>query len=343
MTNKEIAKQLNISPAALSLIINHKPGISDATRARVLAQLEEMGCSHLIKTSAPAVPKSNICFIIYKRHGEILDQHPFFMLLMENIEVKAQEMGYGVLLSTIDRRKPLEPQVRHLRQLQADGCIVFATEMYAEDLDFFSNLHIPCVFLDNCLSTSNVNTVSINNEMGAWQAIEYLVGLGHTRIGYLRSSVRISSFDERETAFRNALEQFRLSLPADMIFSVRQSEEGSYQDFKQVLEGNPLLPTAFVADDDTIAVGVMEALTRHGYRIPDDISLIGFNDRPVCMTTKPALSTINVSRYTFAYAAVGELVRMIKELKSSTGELRSRKIRMGTKLIVRDSTAGPAS
>ena len=97
MTNKEIAQKLGISPAALSLIINHKPGVSDATRTKVLSQLKEMGYGNLIKkVSAPA--GTNLAFIIYKRHGEILDLHPFFLLLMENIENHSRSFGYNIIL-----------------------------------------------------------------------------------------------------------------------------------------------------------------------------------------------------------------------------------------------------
>ena len=85
MTNKEIASQVGVSPAALSLIINHKPGVSEATRARVLNELKELGYEHLIKSSAAAEPSNNLCFIIYKRHGEILDLHPFFFYLWKTL------------------------------------------------------------------------------------------------------------------------------------------------------------------------------------------------------------------------------------------------------------------
>ena len=103
MTNKEIAKLLDISPAALSLILNHKPGVSDQTRANVLQKVTEMGYGHLIKP----VKKENaadqtICFVVYLKHGKILNQHPFFLLLMESIESHARKLGYNITLITMD-------------------------------------------------------------------------------------------------------------------------------------------------------------------------------------------------------------------------------------------------
>lgn len=338
MTNKEIAKKLGISPAALSLVINHKPGVSEETRTTVLAKLQEMGYEYLIK-KMPSVPSSNLCFIIYKRHGEILDMHPFFLLLMENIENHARTYGYNILLCTIDKRRPMEPQIQHLNELDCRGAILFATEMMDEDIKEFLNLQIPIVAMDNDFTRLTCNSISINNQMGTYQAIEYLTQMNHSRIGYLKSNIRISSFKERHLGYESALKHFGLSFaPAD-ILSVHYSEEGSYRDVKHYLESNPkvVLPSAFVCDDDTIASGALRAFNEMGYSVPDDISIIGFNDRPVCEVTEPPLTSVNVSKRTFSVETVDELIRLINNQEIISAETRSRKIRIGTKLIVRES------
>lgn len=341
MTNKEIAHQLGISPAALSLIINHKPGVSDSTRERVLAQLEEMGCGALVKKTVSS-PSNNLCFIIYKRHGEILDLHPFFLLLMENIENHARSYGYNILLCTIDKRHPMEPQIEHLNSLDCQGAILFATEMQDEDMEAFQNLRIPLVGLDNDFTRLTCNTIAINNQMGAFQAIEYLTKMGHTRIGYLRGHIRISSFMERQAGYESALSYFGLRFQDSDIITLHYTEESSYRDMKSYLEHSRSapLPTAFVSDDDTIAVGALRALTEQGYRVPEDISIVGFNDRPTCEVTVPPLTSINVSKYALAQESVDELLRLIQKQPQNNPEPRSRKTRIGTKLVTRQSVSG---
>lgn len=344
MTNKEIAQRLGISPAALSLIINHKPGVSDATRDKVISQLEEMGCGHLIKEeikelSAPV--SNNLAFIIYKRHGEILDLHPFFLLLMENIENHARSYGFNIMLCTIDKRRELQPQIEHLKSLNCQGAIIFATEMQDEDMELFQDLPVPFVGMDNDFSRLSCNTVSINNQMGAFQAIEYLVKMGHKKIGYLRGNIRITSFKERENGYRDALEYLGLELLPENIISLHYTEERSYQDMKNYLEehGTRNLPTAFVSDDDTIAVGVLRALTEYGLRVPEDVSIIGFNDRPTCQITVPPLTSVDISKHAISVETVDELIRMIENHEKNHKEVRSRKLRIGTKLIQRKSVA----
>ncbi len=340
MTNKEIAKKLGISPAALSIIINNKPGVSDNTRTKVLSELKEMGLEHLIKKPTTIAPSNNLSFIIYKRDGAILDLHPFFLLLMEYIENHAHKYGYNLLLSTIDRRHPLEPQILRLNELDSQGAIIFATEMQDEDMKAFETLSIPYVALDNDFSRLTCNTVSINNEMGTYQAIEHLVNLGHKRIGYLKSFNRISSFKERHQGYKKALAHFGLEFRPEDIWNIHYTEEYSYRDICEYLKSSSKanLPSAFVSDDDTISVRALRAFKDFGYKIPEDISLIGFNDRPSCELTLPPLTSINVSKYSFAIEAVDELMRLIQNFKDTTPETRSRKIRIGTKLIVRSST-----
>lgn len=336
MTNREIAKKLNISPAAFSLIINHKPGVSEETRKNVLNELRETGYGHLIKT-IPAVVSNNLSFIIYKRHGKVLDIHPFFLLLMENIEAHAKKYGYNILLCTVDKRRPMEEQIRHLCEQGSRGAIIFATEMQPEDMEPFFKLPFPVVALDNDFTTLSCNAISINNQMGTYQAVEHLTERGVSRIGYLKGKIRISSFRERERGYEDALEHFQKKfLPKDVI-ELDYSEEGSYRDMCRYLKENSNLPEGFVCDDDTIAVGAMRALGEAGYKVPEDISVVGFNDRPACEVTVPPLTSVNVSKHVFSAEAVDELIRLIENEKQELPKMRSRKIRIGTRLVKRGS------
>lgn len=342
MTNKEIAAKLKISPATLSMIINNRPGISDATRNRVLQQIDELGLSDMIKYPTPSpTALNNLCFVVMKRHGEILNQHPFFLLLMESIEKQARLLGFNVLMTTIDYRSSMPSQIDRLNKMDIQGIIFFATEMIDADIVYLEKLRYPFVLLDNDFTKFNVNTVAINNPMGTFQAIEHLVELGHRKIGYLQCRTRISSFIEREEGYKEALESFGLALDPQYIYSIRYTEEGSYQDFKQLLKQNIQLPTALVADDDTIVSGVMKALEENGIRVPEDISLVGFNDRPSCKISSPPLTSINVPRHSFGAEAINLLVKLVRrdEQAEGTGRFtRSLKLRVGTQLIKRQST-----
>ena len=339
MTYKEISQKLKISPATLSLVLNNKPGISNTTRQRVLSQIESLGLGYMIKTSSE--PRGNLCFLIYKRNGHILDQHPFFLLIMETLEGQAHENGYNILISNIDARNPVPMQIARINEMEIAGTIVFATEMEEEDLTYLQELKRPFVVMDNNFSLSNVNSVAINNEMGTFQAVEHLVRLGHQRIGYLRCTDRISSFVEREIGYSNALCRFGLTLNPLDILDARYSEEGSYLDFKQLFSQPREIPRAFVSDDDTIVSGFVRALNDKGVRVPQDISIVGFNDRPSCELFLPPLTSVDVPKHSFGAEAVDLLTQLINRHKVSGPRNRygrALKTRICTQLIERQST-----
>lgn len=340
LTNREIAQKLKVSPAALSLIINGKPGISDSTRTRIISQLQEMGLEHLIKKPAPSVGENaQLCFVVYKKTGEILDTHSFFLLLLETVETCARSYHYDLMLHTIDERRPLPEQFKQLAEKKTSGAILFATEMTDRDMEPFLNLPFPVFALDNDFTRLNCNSLSINNRMGTAQAIEYLINMGHTRIGYLASNIQISSFIERKQGYHQAMAEHGMSFAKEDIIPIRYAEDDCFHDVQAFLQNHKgsTMPSAFVCDDDTAAIGAMRAFTACGFRIPEDISIIGFNNRPSCELTSPPLTTINVFRDAMASQAVHELVRQIREPEQYAPEVCARKLRLGTQLVERES------
>lgn len=344
MTNRELAGKLGVSPSTLSMILNRKPGISEAKRASVLEQLEEMGLEHLIREpeaaadsrNPPKVQGGQICFLIYRRTGEILNQHPFFMLLMESIEERARSYGCSVMLMTVTRESVAD-QLRLLKKMKILGLLVFATEMQAEDLEVFRDVSVPLVAMDHNFPHMSVDTVAIDNRMGTWQAMEHLKRAGHTEVGYLCSSTRILSFEERRAGYREAAAALGLHLDPGHVFTLPYTEAGSYQAFREILRKKPDLPTAFVCDDDTIAVGCVRALLEAGIRVPEDVSVIGFNNRPSCAETEPPLTSIDVPKESFGGEAVDALLWRVLRRGPAGEETLCRKIWTGTRLVERDS------
>ncbi len=348
MTNRELAKQLGVSPAAFSLIINRKPGISEQTRQRVIAALEELGFSYLLKPEAepeevstplpPLVPpmdNGSICFAIYKCNGVVVEHHPFFLLLMESIEIRAKKYGLSVMLRTLDGTADIEEQLDQLNRSGVKGVLIMATEMTEQELALFRKLNVPYVFLDNDFTFDSVNTVSINNQMGTYQAMNFLAEMGHQDIGYVQSSNRISSWDERAYGYAHAAELLGLTLSSEHIYQVRYDEEGSYHDMTELLRTHPSLPSALVFEDDVVAVGVSRALREHGYRVPEDISLVGFNNRPICEMTQPKLTSIDVPKHSFGITGIDALVWLITNETDFSS--RTVKYRISTNLVERES------
>lgn len=347
LKGKEVAKILGISPAALSLIINNKPGISNATRQRILNELHERGYDYLIneaaeKSSASEVMKkpgkkpnttiSNIAFVNYQVSGKLLGLDSFFPLIINGIEEMAHKEGYNITFMTVYNDKIAEG-LEYIRSSNCCGFIVFATEMQQEGADSFKSLGIPYVILDNNFN-DDTSIVKVNNEQGTYIGVKHLWNMGHRRIGYLRSGVPIQSFNERCAMAIQAMKEFGTETPEKYIYTVGYPTEDAYLKMKALLKKEKNLPTAFMADNDLVAAGAMKACREMDIRVPEDLSFVGFDDRPVCTIIDPAMTSLRLSREHFGAEAVTLLVRMMQE-KLAPG-LR---VEINLELVERDSVA----
>ena len=177
-----------------------------------------------------------------------------------------------------------------------------------------------------------MDAVSINNVQGTSKAVSYLCGMGHREIGYIRSKVRINSFDERYNAFKHKLRSLGGIFNTEYVVDVGYSEEDVKRDVKKYLEGRKHLPTAFFAENDLIGCSAIRAMQECGYRIPEDISVVGFDNRPISTLVEPQLTTINVPKDIFGPAAVDLLISRLDQ-----GREQSLKVEIGTSLVKRGS------
>ncbi len=316
MTNKELAEILHISPSGLSLVLNNRPGVADATRQRILAQIDELGYSYLVRKKVKH--SGNICFVVYKKMSELFVQYPFFLMIMEGMEERAQHYGLNLLLFHMHGKEPIKPQLEKLRSIDAKGIVIFAPELRDEATRMFSVMDIPIVYIDNSLPMTDVTSVAINNCMGTHQAISHLVEQGHKSIGYLRSRIRIRNFDEREKFYNEALHHYGLTLLPEHVYTMRFSEQESYLDFSAILRERHTLPTALVADDDTLAVGAHKAIHDAGLRIPDDIAIVGFNNRSCCTLMEPQVSSVYAPPHFYGATAIDAIMQRLKTEGSYT-------------------------
>lgn len=337
MTAKEIANLIGVSPSTVSMVVNNRPGISKERREQILGKLREYGYDRLIKGRTGQ--EMNIGFVAYKNSGDILGESPFFQLLMESVSEAIRERGYNLMFMQIVKDGPIQEQIRIVQANNCAGLIIFATEAQENDMAFFRALNTPFVILDNDFSDEGAGSVCINNRQGILLAMRYLYRLGHRRIGYIRSKAEIHSFRNRFAVYSGQMERWGLEVPDEFVVKLRYSESGSGEDMFQWLKEHnekSRLPTAFLADNDLLAFGAVGALKKSGLRVPEDVSVIGFDDRPICTLCEPALTTVTVPRDIFGPAAVELLDRQL----DSEQEFQI-KLEVGVRLEVRGSTCAP--
>lgn len=303
---KQISESTGFSSATISNALNHKKGVNKETSAIIFKAAKDMG---YITESKIA----KIKIVIYRKKGSVIEDSPFFALVMDGAEAACNSAGLELIACYLDKRNSdYQDQIKWLVNDTTCGLILFGSELEEEDLNLYKNAKCPIVLIDYWCNDMSFNSFMCNNSDSMLQAVNYLIDKGHKDIGYLRGRLRIYPFRGRGSALRTFLAQNNLTLPNKYIFTIASSINGSYEDMAEYLKTKPELPTAFFADNDVIAIGAMKALKEYGYRIPEDISLIGFDDLPFCEIISPKLTTIRTVKKEMGQMAVDKIMDIVK-------------------------------
>ncbi len=326
----DIAKAVGVSPGTVSNALNNRKGVSEHKRNEILEMAKQMG----YERSFTKKEEKTIKFIQVKRHGEVVGDTYFFTEVMHGIEKECRNHGYNLLMANINLTEIGKEEAKsYLQKDESSGMIILATELCSDDLDIFSNVDIPLVMLDNCFRDSEFDCVLMSNEDSVFKVVKFLVDMGHRRIGLLHSSAYINNFYYRKKGFYSAMNNYNIKVRDSDVFSLSSTIEGSYKDMLKALEETSDLPTAFFAQNDIIAFGAMRALKEMGYKVPEDVSIIGFDDMLFCETSSPRLTTIRVNKNGMGALAVQRLIERIEK----KGFLTPTKTQVRNKIVVRDS------
>ena len=330
ITAKELAKQLGLSATAVSMALNNKPGVSTKTREAVIKAAEEKGYD-FSKIKSYGEIKGNIYVIFYKASNAILSYTPIFDELYEGVKSQCQKQHIGTkLIQFNEKTDDLNLCFEELRVNDCIGIVLVGTEITKEICERFISLGIPLTLLDSYFEALNCNSVLINNSQGAFLATDYLIGLTDSQPGYLKSSYPIYNFEAREDGYFKAIKENGMSKSRSIIHRLSPSIEDAMADMLELLdEGCDIAPSYF-ADNDVIAIGAIKAFKLRGFRIPEDIAIIGFDNISEGKIIEPSLTTMDVPRHFIGQSAARQLLLQIE-----TRNYYVSKIEVNTRLIKR--------
>lgn len=311
VTIRDIAREAGVSPATVSNVFNGKNKISQKTRDLVLSIARERG--YAVPTGISPENRS-LRFIIFKRHGKVIMDTPFFSELIGSIETTCRSHQYELLITYMDGNDPNMPnQVAEILKNGNRGILLLATEMTDDQMRLFQNCKVPLLVLDSLFLWDAHNAVIINNREAGFLAAEHFIDCGHRRFGLITSSFAFRNMEDRRDGYIAGLARHGYKLDERDILYVEPTMEGAAHDMLALLdERTRPLPTAVFASNDIIAVGVSRALKERGYVLPDDVSIIGMDDVPVCSVISPQLTTLAVNRSLLGATAVNRLLEMIE-------------------------------
>lgn len=307
---KELAEMLGISTASVSLALNHKPGVSEATRNKVLHAAKEHGFEELVSDTMKET--HHILFLVYRKNGTKNENSPYFSQIfsdvIEGVDNQARVCGYRLNIAYVDRFT-LKEEVEKIKTEQITGILLLATEMVDEQMKLFTEIHVPTVIIDNYMENEDIDCVAINNEQGVELAISYLISMGHRDIGYLHVDGNANNFLERYYGFKRSVDKHKLVISEENIIEFSTNGgDAVYWELQGRLNAIKKIPTAFFADNDIIAQIAMKVLREMGYRIPEDISMVGFDNIALSEFLDPPLTTISTPKHAIGSDAVNVLV-----------------------------------
>lgn len=311
ITAKELAKKLGLSATAVSMALNNKPGVSTKTRAMIIKEAEKAGYD-FTKLSLKRNQEGDIYCVIYRSHNAILNYTPIFSELTDGIEQECRANGYR--LKTLQIYEKTDDVKKCLEDLKVKGCvgiILLGTEITSAVCNDFLALNIPMILLDSYFDSVNCSSVIINNSQGAYLATNYLIDRCSKQPGHLCSSYKIENFIERKNGFQRAIREHGMSIGKSIAHELSPSIEGAFSDMLEVIDEGNDLAACYFADNDLIAIGALKALKLRGYRIPEDIAVIGFDNISEGRIIDPALTSIDIPRKFMGQTTVKQLIQQL--------------------------------
>lgn len=310
MKNKEIAELLQISPATVSLAINNKPGVSEETRRKILELREGDSFENPLRQKSLKMRVVEV--LIYEFSSEQILNAGVVMNLLKYFSNRLNQNLYQMSISFISASR-IKDKIQEINESDVAGVLLMSTtlpENVAEQIK--KTMKKPHVFVDAFYKGLNVDTVVMDNFSGIQLAVDYAVQKGHREIGYLDSLYPMKNFEDRFSQFCISLEKNHIEVNSDYIFKIHFIKAGATEEMRELLKKHPKLPTVLIAGNDFMAVGAYAALKEAGYRIPEDVSVIGFDDIPEAKSAEPPLTSIRIHQVEIANAAVDRLIAKIE-------------------------------
>jgi DNA-binding LacI/PurR family transcriptional regulator len=333
---REIARRARVSHSTVSRVINNVASVDPKLVRRVQAVIAEADYRPNYQAQALARGRSHTVGLIV---SELSGGNPFFAEIILYFERAAVAHGFEVLISFADTETiPNHVTVcaNRMKERRVEGVAVLTFGM-EQQLDNQSHSHtVPMVFAGADRPLEGVRNIRINYLSGMRDAVKHLADFGHQRIGYLSGNLTWSSMRTRYDALRKAMKPAGIAFDKELVAECDHTLEGGAQGMANLLN-LPKPPTAVLCCNDVSAVGALKTLGMRGLRPGKDISLIGFDDLPLCRFMQPSLSTIRFSPGELANLAFRALMEEIQEAEHK-GEYEYK-----TQFVLRESTGPPKS
>lgn len=340
VTSEQVARLAGVSRATVSRVLNGSARISDEARERVHNAIKTLGYEPNIVAQNLARPRSRMIALslFHDNEGLAISQlgrteNYFYLDMVRHIDRSVAEIGYDLFMPSLPRSKP-ESFIRSIQARRAAGIIMLAIDQSDPRIQALIEAEIPTVFVDTMGEGSHATYVQSNHLEGASQVAEHLLSLGHRRIAFFIEPLSNPTSTERLLGCQQVLARAGIPLDPGLLCQVEWSTDEAYQAASAFLTRRRDF-TAIVAGSDMMAIGILRALHEAGLRVPEDVSLTGFDDVVLSQYTTPPLTTVRQDQEALGRGAVERLLALMEAADDVSPLI------VPSQLVVRAST-GPA-
>ncbi|MDR2376349.1 MAG: LacI family DNA-binding transcriptional regulator [Treponema sp.] len=339
ITMKDIAGAANVSVNAVSLALNDRKGVSEETRIRIMETAQKLGYLDRKLRYIKTFGQHHICVLILDIYEKELKNLDFYNQILYHVIREAKYCGYDIIVHYFNEQSMSIPDCITKRHVA--GIIVLG-KISTLNIQRLMAVNTRMVIADHNPRLPNINCIVTDNISGGYMAAQYLIGKGFAKIGYIGDFSYSKSVKERYYGFLEALVQEGLITFEETGEYIRKYSlmaeiepfimNNNIDAIKRILPPKARLPQAYFCNNDAAAIMVMEALKEKGIKIPEEISVIGFDNNDRAGNFSPALTTINVNRELMGQKAVRQLIRLIDNENSEAEHTV-----LGVELVERDS------
>ncbi len=328
MTIDEIAKLAGVSKTTVSRVINNKPDVRPETRELILNMIEKYDFQPNALAKAISLQKSQHIGLIIPHEAEYIFSNPFYVEVMRGVSTEVNKRGYYLLLCYPHDHN----YVDIYKQKRIDGFILMSPGSFHKNIiESLYEVGAPFVATAKLPAEKDMVYVDVDNYYGATLVMEHLVALGHKRIAFIGKPTLVSSQD-RLRGYRDMLEKYKLPYDERLVLVSENSLIRGGHDTMLQLLNSEARPTAIFLSNDILAIGAINAIRERGLRVPEDISVVGFDDIPLAEYVSPPLTTVRQPAFDKGVRATRMLIQQLEKKK------KSKSVTLDVELIIRKST-----
>lgn len=332
---KDIARAANVSHPTVSRALSNSPLVKGETAERIRRIATDLGYRPSAIARSLVTKKTKTIGVVVTTIAD-----PFIADVISGVEETANDHGYSVFLANSNANPDREVKVVHsFHERRVDGILVTASRVGALYIPLLSQLKVPIVLINNQHPDEPdefIYSVMIDNIKASKQVMEHLIGLGHRRIAYIGDQSGFQSDTERFAGYRQGLDFAGYPSLLELIVHGDGKPEGGRRAMEKLL-ALPKPPTAVFCYNDMSALGALRAIHQHGLKVPDDISIVGFDDLAIASYTSPLLTTVGQPKQQMGRMAMETMLKILSGVDAKTN------IKVEGKLLIRESTAPPKS